>query len=327
MRRVSKVASARVTWIGWSFDFATFTVQLDPPKMQRLLALLGQLSASPRCSGTTLEKLTGKLLWLSNMFPAYRPSLAPLYTDQHCPLPNMCGISAEIYQALRSSLSADLRITAPLPLAAIPVGCKLLRVAHTPTTSLKDVPEHISSRRVWVQVSNPLRPERELSQESQEVVRMWLSIASAPQPFRSLLFRPLFVCDAYMRTPVRTPLQRVWEALSVSLMAGRLALRKPCPPHSSMISSRGFQLTHLRSTALPPGRCSRRWHSFGFSPACCPRGMCPFTLSSVQTTPLLSLRPGRALPSLKGCVISSVSSASCRTLSAFPFTWILSRAF
>ena len=109
----------------------------------------------------------------------------------------MCGISADIYQTLRSSLSADLRVTAPLPLAAVPVGCKLLRVAHTPVTSLKDVPEHISSRRVWVQVSNPLRPERELSPESQEVIRMWLSVASAPQPFRTLLFRPLFVCDAY----------------------------------------------------------------------------------------------------------------------------------
>ena len=130
--------SARVTWIGWSFDFETFAVQLDPPKMQRLLDLLRQLSASPQCSVTMLEKLTGKLLWLSNMFPAYRPSLAPLYTDQRRPLPNMCGISADIYQALRSSLSADLRITAPLPLAAIPVGCKLLRVAHTPITSLKD---------------------------------------------------------------------------------------------------------------------------------------------------------------------------------------------
>ena len=165
--------------------------------MRRLLELLRQLSSSPRCSVTMLEKLTGKLLWLSNMFPAFRPSLAPLYTDQHCPLPNMCGISADIYQSLRSSLSADLRVTTPLPLAAIPVGCKLLRVAHTPITSLKDVPEHISSRRVWVQVSNPLRPERELSQESQEVVRMWLSVASAPQPFRTLLFRPLFVCDAF----------------------------------------------------------------------------------------------------------------------------------
>ena len=142
--------SARVTWIGWSFDFLTFTVQLDPAKMQRLLTLLRQLSASPRCSVTMLEKLAGKLLWLSNIFQAYRLSLAPLYADQHCPLPNMCGISAELYSSLRTSLSSDLRVSVALPLAAIPVGCKLLRVAHTPVTCLKDVPEHIPSRRVWV---------------------------------------------------------------------------------------------------------------------------------------------------------------------------------
>ena len=288
--------SARVTWIGWSFDFATFTVQLGPPKMQRLLDLLRQLSASPRCSVTMLEKLTGKLLWLSNMFPAYRPSLAPLYTDQHCPLPNMCGISADIYQALRSSLSADLRVTALLPLAAIPVGCKLLRVAHTPITSLKDVPEHISSRRVWVQVSNPLRPERELSQESQEVVRMWLSIASAPQPFRSLLFSVRYLSVKPLRMLARTPLQRAWGVLSVCLTADRLASRRPCPPPSLVTSFRGSLQIPLRSTALQLGKCWHRWHSSGFCPACCPQVMSLFTLSSVQITHLLSPRPGRALP-------------------------------
>ena len=186
--------SARVTWIGWPFDFETFTVQLDPSKLRRLLDLLRLLSASPRCTVSALEKLTGKLLWLSNLFQSFRPSLAPLYTDQHRPLPNMCAISADIYSSLRSSLSEDLRVTSALPLAAIPVGCKLLRVAHTPATSLKDVPKHVSSRRVWVQVANPLRPERELSPESLEVLRMWLALASSPQPFRSLLYRPQRLC-------------------------------------------------------------------------------------------------------------------------------------
>ena len=187
--------SARVTWIGWSFDFETFTVQLDPSKLRRLLDLLRLLSDSPRCSVSALEKLTGKLLWLSNLFQSFRPSLAPLYVDQHRPLPNMCAISAEIYSSVRSSLSEDLRITSPLPLAAI--GLQLLRVAHTQVSSLKEVPEHISSRRVWVQVANPLRPERELSPESLEVLRVWLTLASSPQPFRSLLYRPLFVCEAF----------------------------------------------------------------------------------------------------------------------------------
>ena len=85
----------------------------------------------------------------------------------------------------------------PLPLAAIPVGCKLLRYSHTPVSTLPDLPEVISSRRVWVQVSNPLRAERELSAESREVVRMWIDLAASPCPFRSLFLCPLFICEAF----------------------------------------------------------------------------------------------------------------------------------
>ena len=85
--------SARVTWIGWAFDFEHFVVQLDPAKLARLLALLRQLQSSPKCTVTVLEKRTGKLLWLSNLFSALRPSLAPPYLDQHNPVPNMCASS------------------------------------------------------------------------------------------------------------------------------------------------------------------------------------------------------------------------------------------
>ena len=189
--------SARVTWIGWSFDFEHFVVQLDPAKLARLLVLFRALQASPKCTVTVLEKLTGKLLWLSNLFSAFRPSLAPLYIDQRNPVPNMCAASPDLWVSLRASLSSELRVLRPLPLAAIPVGCKLLRYSPTPVTALSDLPEVISSRRVWVQVSNPLRPDRELSAESQEVVRMWTQLAASPCPFRSLFVRPLFVCKAF----------------------------------------------------------------------------------------------------------------------------------
>ena len=123
--------SARVTWLGWSFDFEHFVVQLDPSKLDRLLSLLRQVLSSAKCTVTLLEKLTGKLLWLSNLFSSLRPSLAPLYIDQRNPVPNMCAVSPEVWASLRASLSPDLRVTRPLPLAAIPVGCKLLRFAHT----------------------------------------------------------------------------------------------------------------------------------------------------------------------------------------------------
>ena len=189
--------SARVTWIGWAFDFEHFVVQLDPAKLARLLALLRQLQSSPKCTVTVLEKLAGKLLWLSNLFSALRPSLAPLYTDQHNPVPNMCAISPELWVSFRASLSPELRVVRPLPFAAIPVGCKLLRYSHTPVSALSDLPEAISSRRVWVQVVNPLRPDRELSVESREVIRMWTGLAASPCPFRSLFLRPLFICEAF----------------------------------------------------------------------------------------------------------------------------------
>ena len=189
--------SARVTWIGWSFNFEHFVVQLDPSKLARLLSLLRQTLSSPKCSVTTLEKLTGKLLWLSNLFSAVRPSLAPLYIDQRNPVPNMCAISPDLWVSLRASQSPELRVTRPLPLAAIPVGCKLLRYAHTPVSTLSDLPKLISSRCVWVQVANPLRPDRELSAESREVLRVWTELATSPCPFRSLFLRPLFVCEAF----------------------------------------------------------------------------------------------------------------------------------
>ena len=189
--------SARVTWIGWSFNLEHFVVQLDPCKRDRLLSLLRDVLNSKKCTVTLLEKLTGKLLWLSNLFSSLRPSLAPLYIDQRNPVPNMCAVSPQVWTSLRASLSPDLHITRPLPLAAMPVGCKLLRVAHTPVSGLSDLPEVVTSRRVWVQVVNPLRPDRELSDESREVLRMWTDLAASPCPFRSLFLRPLFVCEAF----------------------------------------------------------------------------------------------------------------------------------
>ena len=193
--------SARVTWIGWSFNLEHFVVQLDPCKRDRLLSLLRDVLNSKKCTVTLLEKLTGKLLWLSNLFSSLRPSLAPLYIDQRNPVPNMCAVSPQVWTSLRASLSPDLHITRPLPLAAMPVGCKLLRVAHTPVSVLSDLPEVVTSRRVWVQVVNPLRPDRELSDESREVLRMWTDLAASPCPFRSLFLRPA----RHLRTHVLTP--------------------------------------------------------------------------------------------------------------------------
>ena len=263
-----------MTWIGWAFDFEHFVVQLDPAKLARLLALLRQLQSSPKCTVTVLEKLTGKLLWLSNLFSALRPSLAPLYLDQHNPVPNMCAISPDLWVSFRASLSPELRVVRPLPLAAIPVGCKLLRYSHTPVSALSDLLRS-SSRRVWVRVANPLRPDLELSAESSEVLRMWTELAASPFPFRSLFLRPLFVCEAFADACADSSLAGLGG--SVCQMAARHALHAPFPSPSLQICFFGSRLMPHRSIALPPGRCWSKWDFCGLCPSFFRPGMSPFT--------------------------------------------------
>ena len=75
--------SSRPVWIGWSIDLATFTVCVEEDKQQCLLHLLLSLLQAKYASRQDVERLTGKLLWLSGLFAFLRPTLAPLYALQH----------------------------------------------------------------------------------------------------------------------------------------------------------------------------------------------------------------------------------------------------
>ena len=70
--------SVRPTWIGWVLDLECLTADMEPAKKQRLLCLLRSVRSAKLCPLQQLQKLTGKLLWLSALLPALRPSLTPL---------------------------------------------------------------------------------------------------------------------------------------------------------------------------------------------------------------------------------------------------------
>ena len=137
----------------------------------------------------------GEASLASSVFQAFRPSLAPLYSDQHMPLPAMSAVSPD--QLRGTSLSAELLVTRPLPLAAVPMGIKLLRVGHTPVRKLSDVPTACSSRRIWIQTAYPSRPERSLSEVSREVLNMWHDLCSCGDGMTTAFCAPCFVCDTY----------------------------------------------------------------------------------------------------------------------------------
>ena len=190
--------SARVVWIGWELDVSLFTVRLDPQKFSRLCTLLRQALSSRRCSTHLLERITGKLLWLSSLFRTFRPSLAPLYSDQHAFLPTMTALDPQRWCDLRAKLSPDLRLLQSIGLAALPPGSRILRIGQTSVTSLSELPcNPVDSRRIWIQSVAPHTGICVLSEESALVLRLWLDLAESGTACRSLFRPPRFDCKAF----------------------------------------------------------------------------------------------------------------------------------
>ena len=248
--------SARVTWIGWSSDFETFTVQLDPSKMQRLLILLRQLAASPRCSVTVLEKLTGKLLWLSNMFPAYSRSHHSMWTSTvRCPI-----CAAFPLTSIRPSGPLSLLTSASLPpfhLQPFPWAASFSELHILPPrrsrTFLNTSPLVGSGCRF---PTHSVRIGSYLTS-----LRKWFAcgcLLHHPRTHFALSFFVRFLSAMLMRTPALTPPRQASVDLSACPTAARLASRKPYPPPSSATFFPGSLLTHHRNIVLRPGRCLHR---------------------------------------------------------------------
>ena len=190
--------SQRVVWIGWEIDLSIFTVRLDPQKFRRLCDLLRLCLASRRCSTHLLERVTGKLLWLSSLFRTFRPSLAPLYRDQHSFLPTMTALDPLRWTDFRSKLSEDLRLLHPVGLAALPPGSRVLRIGQNYVSTLSDLPSvPADSRRIWIQSAAPHTRICVLSEESCLVLRMWLDLAASGTACRSLFRPPRIECHAF----------------------------------------------------------------------------------------------------------------------------------
>ena len=87
-----------------------------------------------------------------------------------------------------------------------------------------------------------------------------------------------------------------------SRTAGRQVSRRPCPRTSCLTFSLGFRPAHLRSIALPHGRCWLRWPFYGRCSVCCRLGtphfgLCPwFPYNDVADALSRSVPPDGLLP-------------------------------
>ena len=139
-------------------------------KAARLLLLLRSLQGRARCSLKDLEKVTGKLLWLSSVYRSLRPALCPLYVDQQRPVPVMAALNREAYSRLRAVVSDSGVVQQSCAIPSCPPGSRILRINQTwiqPSAALP--PEAAVSDRTWVQVADPGHPDRVLSEASRHL--------------------------------------------------------------------------------------------------------------------------------------------------------------
>ena len=171
-----------VIWIGWQFMFRAGAVRLPDEKIQKLRAALSKVLSGSSCSKYDLDALLGLLQWVLQICPELRPWLSSLYADLHKPLGASYSIDPGMWQSLSSSLTDDMHFHRAPAGTAIPVGARLLSARHVDLRCRDDLAKApLTSKRVWMRVSDARSVKREPSDHSRRFLKFWQQWAtSAP---------------------------------------------------------------------------------------------------------------------------------------------------
>ncbi|CAE7657443.1 LRRC45 [Symbiodinium sp. CCMP2592] len=188
----------RPTWIGWSICLHSLSATMEAPKLDRLRDLLAKIRGSDSVPLHLLRKLTGKLLWVCSLFRPFRPSLAPLYSDQGKPPVVHVALSPAKWASFRSKLDSHLVLQSDVGLASCPKLCTLISVSGREVSSLSQVPVSFpGERRTWISVRMPPESDRKLSKESLAVLDMWHACLADAAPTFPLPLAREFPCQAF----------------------------------------------------------------------------------------------------------------------------------
>ena len=171
--------------IGWQISTLHWTISLTSEKREAILDDLNEILRVHKLSIKLLEKVTGKFLCVTSAWHQLRPLLNSFYHAMGSPSPTLVSISHQEWKQLLRPLNADCMITAKSNHPTLGVGVRLFRVGSCNVTSLQQLNDmSVSSRRIWVSISDPHSPWRKMTmtgelKSSSEAWRMLLSSTSS----------------------------------------------------------------------------------------------------------------------------------------------------
>ena len=188
---------SQVVWIGWEISACDWTVTLTADKRSSILEDLRELLRVSKIPLKLLERLTGKLLWVTSAWHQLRPLLNPLYHTLSSPSPTLIQISLTEWTQLLESLDETGVITASLPHPSLNVGVRVFRVGNTNVSCLQQLRQmSFRSRRIWISISDPQSPWRKLTVELKTATLAWQQLLASTSLVYSMLPRPTLTCQA-----------------------------------------------------------------------------------------------------------------------------------
>lgn len=143
-----------VVWIGWEISTRHWTVTLTSEKRSSIIDDLNELLRVHKIPLKLLERITGKLLWVTSAWHQLRPLLSALYLVLSSPSPTLISLSLNEWMQLVQSLDDSCVVTTKLPHPSLVVGVRIFRVGNCNVYSLQQLRElSFRSRRIWASIS------------------------------------------------------------------------------------------------------------------------------------------------------------------------------
>ncbi|CAE8668234.1 unnamed protein product, partial [Polarella glacialis] len=179
---------AQIDWIGLSFNFNYFFVQLPYAKIRKGTLFLDKVAATTRLTRVDLEKGIGLLLWISDVFLFLRPWLSSFYRALFHPPATLLSASRTQLQEILDCCDECLRVVRAPTLCNVSLGWKLLQVGRTLVNNKSQVLSlHSGSSRMCLRMHNPCSRIVQIDPGLQRLAASWSNTVRYSPMWRSML--------------------------------------------------------------------------------------------------------------------------------------------
>lgn len=169
--------SETLTWIGWQLDTFSWRISITKDKLAVIQQDVSSCLSNTAMPVKTLEKLIGRLLWLTSLWHFCRPLLGPLYCMLRTAPSSLFGFSTTQWEVFVQHLDQHLCLTMAWSHPHISVGARVTRVANFHVSTLAELTAlPLKGRRIYAMISDPAAANRDVSSDGREALQAWWDI-------------------------------------------------------------------------------------------------------------------------------------------------------